>query len=215
MPPRNGFPRIWCGADGSSAPSSCSGRASHDRRARDGRHRLRMLFALTIAALLVHLLVGGREAEEEAERRAHSGRAAAGLDRGRGDRRRAARGLRALRGLRGGPRGLHPDAGRDALSAADRHRRGDQPHHVGRLGRRPQVRAPARHRAAPARPARQAHFRHRARAVRAGRHRACDRPLGGRGRRSDRGDQGLLARHPDRRFHAFRSARCSARSRCS
>ena len=61
--------------------------------------------------------------------------------------------------------------------------------------------APARDRSAPPRPVRKARLRHHSRAVRADRDRARDRALGGRGRRSARGDQELLVRHQDRRFH--------------
>ena len=131
----------------------------------------------------------------------HSGHAPARLDRGRRHRRRAARRLCELCVVPRRPRRVHRHADRDALSAADRHRRGDQPHAVGGLAGRPQARAPARHRAAPARPDRQADLRHRARAVRADRAGARGRPLGSRGRRPVRGGQGRRARHPHRRLH--------------
>ena len=114
---------------------------------------LRMLFALSIAGLLVHLLVRERDVEEE-PRRIPGMRLLAWIVVAR-HRGLAARRLRAVRRVRRRPRGVHPFAGRDALSAADRHRRCDQPDHVGRLLGRSKVCAPARDRSAPARPVRQ------------------------------------------------------------
>ena len=129
-----------------------------------------MLFAAVIAALLVHLLIGRRETEEEeAEPPRIPGVRLLAWIAVAGDRGRAARRLCELCVVPGRPRRVHGRADRDALSPADRHRRGDQPHAVGGFAGRPQARAPARHRAAPARPDRQAHLRHRARAVRADR----------------------------------------------
>ena len=159
-----------------------------------------MLFAVVIAALLIHLLTGRREADEE-EGAAHSRHAPARLDHRRCHRDLAACRLRRLCGLHCGPRGLHHHAGRDALSSARRDRCGDRPDALGGLRQRPQARAPARHRAAPARPDRQADLRHRPRAVRADRPGARGRPLGSRGGGSVRGGQGRRARHPHRRLH--------------
>ena len=105
---------------------------------------LRMLFALSIAGLLVHLLV--REPEDEAEPRRIPGmRLLAWIV--------VAAIIGAL--LAGYARFASFIAGRvvftlwlvcDALSAADRHRCGDQPDHVAGVFRRTEARAPARDR---------------------------------------------------------------------
>ncbi len=125
---RSGFRPIWSGAAGSSARSSML-RALH--RIVGGPEAvdiaLRMLFALSIAALLVHLLVRERETEEAEERRIPGVRLlawiAVAVIAGA-----LLAGYARFAAFIGGPRRLHAHADRDALSAADRHRRGDQPH---------------------------------------------------------------------------------------
>ena len=84
---------------------------------------LRMLFALSIAGLLVHLLVRERDVEDEPRRipgmRLLAWIVVAGIVGS------LLAGLCAIRLVRRGPRRVYALAGRDALSAADRHRRSD------------------------------------------------------------------------------------------
>jgi small-conductance mechanosensitive channel len=140
---------------------------------------LRMLFALSIGALLVHLLVRARDTEDEAEpqRRIPGMRLLAWVV------------VALLAGalLAGYARFASFAAGRVVFTvtlvatlylllivtdaAINRTMSAG-------LGGRTQARAPARHRSAPARPDRQADLGHRRDAVRADRHCAGDRPLG-------------------------------------
>ena len=80
---------------------------------------LRMLFALSIAGLLVHLLVRERDVEEEPRRipgmRLLAWIVVAGIVGA------LLAGFARFAAFAAGPRGVHPFAGRDALSAADRH----------------------------------------------------------------------------------------------
>ena len=98
-------------------------RASHDRRSRRGRHRI----AHAVRALDCGPAgsSAGARARCRGRAAAYPRHAAARLDRRRGHRGLTARRVCAIRLVCRGPRRVYALAGRDALSAADRHRRSD------------------------------------------------------------------------------------------
>ena len=80
----SGCPRTSSGAAACSAPSSCCARCiARPARRRSSTMRRGCCSPWSIVALLVHLLIGRRETEEEEARPPVPGRAPARLDRGR------------------------------------------------------------------------------------------------------------------------------------